>query len=174
MSENKRSKYAPVARVHKDEQHLQETLEIMREGDRLRREEEKVKKENLKTLTQDEMLTVAQNIDLATVVSTRDPFISQECYNLVQILQKYKCDNSCCQIMKNFYLMVTKALHDGEKNGKNKDDDDSNDTDDDDEDYNIDEFNNAILFDPNKWTVIEPGPLEALWWELDDFVYKDD
>jgi len=93
-----------------DEIKLEESMKLITEGDRLRRLEEEIKKNNLQMLDGEALEVAAGEIDVKTVISAYDPFISQDCYNLVQILNNSDCKNPCCKVKETFHRLLKNAI----------------------------------------------------------------
>ena len=92
-----------------DEAALEEKMKLIVEGDRLRKIEEKIKKDNLKELDVETLSTVAEEIDVKAVINTFNPFISQECYALFQII-KCECSNATCKVKNVFFELLRNAI----------------------------------------------------------------
>jgi hypothetical protein len=92
-----------------DEIALEEKMKLIVEGDRLRKMEEKIKKDNLKELDEETLAAVAEEMDISAVIGTYNPFISQECYNFVRIL-KCDCENAACKVKNVFFELMKNAI----------------------------------------------------------------
>ena len=100
--------YAQRERIA-DEIALEERMKLITEGDRLRKMEEKIKKDNLKELDERALVAEAEKIDVNAVIGTYNPFISQECYNLVQIM-KCRCENATCKVKNVLFELLKNAI----------------------------------------------------------------
>jgi hypothetical protein len=66
-------------------------------------EEYRLMNMGLEWFSENELKEEAQNLpNLDDLFYTKNPFISQECYNFVQIVQGTTCENSCCKIKSDF------------------------------------------------------------------------
>ena len=74
-------------------------------------EEARLMNMGLKELTEKELKVEAQNLtDLDNLFYAKNPFISQNCFNFVQILESTTCENPCCKIKLEFIKKLQESV----------------------------------------------------------------